>query len=340
MQKAFVLMTALPPTKGHLRLLQFSAKLCHYSVALVCTQPDEPFAYERYASLNDAMQGERMSVRWYNKAIEQNPEAPGFWKMWNDILVENGFEKGDYIVASESYGKRLAAEVGGKFIPYDLDRDMYYCKATDIRDLTRMHFDQILPEFQPTLRKRVTIFGAESTGKTTLSKHLAAEVNGHWTLEWARPYLESLDDPAITTEVMTDIWHGQATLQRHAWTDFQDRPFIIQDTDLFSTVGYWDFWDMNTPEGLVKDAHLWKSDLYIITKSNIPFEPDPLRYGGDKRESDDRFWMDLCVKHGLNFVVLDSPNHYQRLMESRKIVERLFDRSVYKLKQYERQHNS
>lgn len=286
------------------------------------------------------MAGQRVTVRWLHETIEQNPEAPGFWEMWEGILRKNGYYKGDLIVASEHYGKTLADKVGGRFFPYDLERDMYYCKATDIRELTRMHFDQTLPEFQPRLRKTITIFGAESTGKTTLSKHLASEVNGHWTFEYARPYLESLDDKTITTQAMVDIWRGQMALQWHAQKDFFDLPFIIQDTDLFSTVGYWDFWNMKTPEQLVNDALRLKSDLYIITKSNIPFKPDPLRYGGDKRESDDRFWMDLCVKHGLNFVVLEDSNPYNRLMEARKHAEKLFDRHAYPLKQYERGYNS
>lgn len=340
MSKAFVLMTALPPTKGHWRLLQFSQQLSDHTIAIVCTQPDEPFAYERWEALNNASLGSLVTVRWFNKTIEQNPEAPGFWEMWHQILKDNGFHEGDLIVASEHYGKTLAEKVGGRFFPYDLEREMFYCKATDIRELPRLYFDEILPEFQHNLRKTVTIFGAESTGKTTLSRSLASEVDGHWTFEYARPYLESLDDNTITTQAMTDIWQGQKALQWHSYNDFYDKPFIIQDTDLFSTVGYWDFWDMNTPAALVKDALLLKSDLYIITKSNIPFEEDPLRYGGDKRESDDQFWINLCVKHGLNFVVLDSPNHLRRLMESRKIVERLFDRHAFPLRQYERQHNS
>jgi hypothetical protein len=41
---------------------------------------------------------------------------------------------------------------------------------------------------------------------------------------------------------MTAIWKGQLALQRQAFESTVDAPFIVQDTDLFSTVGYWDNW--------------------------------------------------------------------------------------------------
>ena len=61
---------------------------------------------------------------------------------------------------------------------------------------------------------------------------------------------------------------------------------------------------MNTPKGLVTDATILKSDLYLITQSNIPFEQDPLRYGGDRRESKDEYWIGLCEGYDLNYRVV------------------------------------
>jgi hypothetical protein len=64
---------------------------------------------------------------------------------------------------------------------------------------------------------------------------------------------------------------------------------------------------------LVKDAVERKSDLYIITKSNIPFEPDTIRYGVDHRESPDEYWVGIAEKYGLNYVVLDQTGQVERL---------------------------
>ena len=40
----------------------------------------------------------------------------------------------------------------------------------------------------------VTIIGAESTGKTSLSRQLADTMDGDWVPEFARPYLEVTDE--------------------------------------------------------------------------------------------------------------------------------------------------
>lgn len=333
-------MTALPPTKGHLHLIQFSANLAPTTV-IVCTQPSEPFATERFNAIRRATDriGNTRITEWLHREIEQNPEAPGFWKMWNDLLRYYGFRDGDYIVASETYGKRLAEEVGGKFMPYDINRELYPCKATDIRENLPRGFSDILLEFQPTLRRTITVFGAESTGKTTLSKELARKTRGHWLFEYARPYLENTVNE-ITDETMTDIWNGQYALQKQGQA-LLDKPFVIQDTDLFSTVGYWDFWKPGEcPKGLRADAQRLKSDLYIITRSNIPFEPDPLRYGGDKREASDEYWIDLCRREDLNFIVLNNSSLYWRIEEAYMHAMWNFDSNAAALVNYRRQHNS
>lgn len=73
------------------------------------------------------------------------------------------------------------------------------------------------------------------------------------------------------------------------------------------------------PEKLVEDALTTKSDLYIITKSNIPFEEDPIRYGGDKRESPDEFWIGIAEKYDLNYVVLSGSDFELRRREAKRI---------------------
>lgn len=326
-------MTALPPTLGHLRLIQFSHELAETRV-IVCTQPDEPYPQLRYEAIERSVP-DGVTVYWFDEEIEQNPEADGFWDMWREIMESYGFEAGDYVVASESYGSRLADEIGGVFMPYDLNRDVTPVKATRVRNSPIERFHEMIPEFRKDFVSRVTIFGAESTGKSTLSEELAVHYNAYWLFEWARPFLETVG-PEITTDKMVKIWQGQKALQYSA-TYLDDSPLIIQDTDLFSTVGYWDMWDQHTPPRLVVDAALAQSDLYLITRSNIPFEPDPLRYGGDVRESDDQYWIDLCEANNLNYRVLTSDTLEGRVKEASHYIDVQLESKLYM--KYERSHN-
>ena len=335
---AWVVLTALPPTVGHEALIRFAAELAHQdggsTFVVLCSQPDEPWILERYmaiADLAESMSDEnplkhrRVSVLHHTDPIQQEPDGddPAFWRMWGDILRRFGAREGSYMVGSELYGVRFAQEVGMQFMPYDIARDVVRAKATLLRrSLSKgtLGFGLLMPTFQKYLQFRVTVFGAESTGKTTLSRVLADDLGGRWLPEWARPYLETVG-PEITDESMDAIWHGQAALQRIAPEAPAKQGIVVQDTDLFSTVGYWDYMlPSDTPEGLIRDAHDLKSDLYIVTKSNIPFEEDPIRYGGDRRETEDHHWTDLLDKHGLNYVVLESNNLADRRVEAGNLI--------------------
>lgn len=91
---------------------------------------------------------------------------------------------------------------------------------------------------------------------------------------------------------------------------------------LFSTLGYWQYWASHydnrdrspdiwryrlaeyPPTELREQAQKLKSDLYIITTDDVPFTPDPLRYGGDRREIGSEFWYWLANIEKLNYLVL------------------------------------
>ena len=118
--KAFVLLTAMPPTTGHLQLLQLANRLAPDGVvAIINTQPHEPFPAERAASLRAAIKriglSDRIELIHYDKTIEQDPSAPGFWEMWREMMHGFGITPQDSIVASERYGKKLAEVTGTQF---------------------------------------------------------------------------------------------------------------------------------------------------------------------------------------------------------------------------------
>lgn len=331
----------MPPTTGHLQLIQFADLLASDGVEVILsTQPAEPFAYERADAIRRAVRSlNKVHVRHIHETMEQNPEAPGFWEMWKRLMTDVGATSTDYVVASEPYGKKVAALTGSQFFPYDIDRSINPVKATPIRQAPLKHFGDILPEFQPYLQTRVTIFGAESTGKTTLSRELGAALEGYTLFEYARPYLEQTVNE-ITPRSMTGIWKGQAALQRQA-QNLHAKPYIVQDTDLFTTIGYWLFphWRPmvgDCPQGLIDDAMALKSDLYVITPSNIPFEPDPLRYGGDEREGSDDYWITICKAYGLPYVVLKSQDQKERLKEATMLIRKAARQKVAPLA-YDRQ---
>lgn len=337
----WTLMTAMPPTKGHQNLGEFVSNLGPgRGNIIVCTQPDEPFARERYYAVLNGCPG--ATVHWLHRELPQDPNSEGFWLMWYKIMKDYGFKPGDTFVSSEPYGAKLAEVCDGIFMPYDIGRELLPTRATDIRSNPIKKFADIMPTFQNTLRTKVTFWGAESTGKTTLSLEVSKLMNGHWLYEYARPYLEAVG-PEITIDAMLDIWRGQLSAERHA-EKWYDKPYLFQDTDLFSTIGYWmqPHWQDAlgpVPDKLIKDALERKSDLYVIPLSNIPFEQDTIRYGVDKRESPDEFWLGIADRFKLNYVTLDTGDFHKRVSESMWQTRLASEAKVAGMK-YERQFNA
>lgn len=336
MTKALVLLTAMPPTVGHGHLIRWATNFLKASetinpqlFVLVCTQPGEPLCSERFEAVDrfcDSIRTVPVSAIFLHAKMPQYPKNAhdlDFWRVWQrEIRRHVGTV--DIVFSSESYGRRLAMELDAKPVIVDPERVTHAVSASAVRADPVGRFGDILPEFRRHVVKTVTVFGAESTGKTTLSKGMG----GDHVTEWARPYLESLASPETTDERMADIVSGQYASQVTA-SNAARSPIIVQDTDLLSTIGYYriytDRWAENADYWRCMAAfNRTRSDLYIVLKSDIPYTPDPLRYGGDHRESTDRFWIDLLDEFKCNCQIIYTVVPGQRVQVADKLALSLF----------------
>ena len=76
---------------------------------------------------------------------------------------------------------------------------------------------------------RIGIIGPESTGKTTLARHLAGRCHGTWVPEYARTYVEQLDHPYTRQDVEAIARYQVKQLQADYRTEdvFFDTELII-----------------------------------------------------------------------------------------------------------------
>jgi len=341
----------MPVTKGHEALIRFAANYAVGTggrlVVMLNTQPEEPAVNIRKRALNNFCKklfreygwagSDEWEFKWVNETLEQDSSAPGFWDTWRVLLkyVAGWGHAGDVVITSDDYGRDVAALFEGcRWVPFDGERSVVGTRGTSLRGPggLRAGWSQVSDEFARESRMKVTVFGAESCGKTTLARDLGTALRlseGSWVPEWAREYLGRVDG-RLSVEAMAEIWAGQKALQQTAWEVSRDW-VVVQDTDLFSTVGYWDFWGgaehglPDRPVGLLSDAEYLKSDLYLLVSDNIPFESDPLRYGGDKREQDMEYWRGVCKRYGLPYRIISSTTQEGRLQEAAQIVMDYFD---------------
>lgn len=126
---------------------------------------------------------------------------------------------------------------------------------------------------------KVVLFGPESTGKTTLSKHLARHYNTVWVREYAREYLQNKWNNERKTcehEDLMPIAVGQMKLENEL-AKKADK-ILICDTDLLETKVYSEeFYGGFVDEQLEKAAVTNKYDLYLLTYIDTPWEEDDLR---------------------------------------------------------------
>lgn len=344
MSNAVVLMTALVPTVGHKYLIDFAKNLIgwgnkvHVIVGTLDREPVE--GNKRFiAFVREYMHDRSVVLHHLDRDVPQEPsEHPDFWAVWSDIVREFvEVEPDDYFVASELYGIDMARVLGCQFMPCNRYRETVPVKGTSVRQDLLGNFEYILPTFQPYLRKTVTVFGAESCGKTTMTRWLSTVLDGHFVPEWAREYLETVG-AEVTDERMRAIITGQSAVQRTART-LLNKPFIFQDTDLFSTVGYYRLWgggtdrDLDLAEYLAKQQ---KSDLYIVMNDGIPFEADQLRYGGDKRESKTQFWIDILEEFKLPHYVVQNTDKTMQQLEVCAVLQDFWNDSTKLIREYKR----
>lgn len=319
MTVGLIFMSAIVPTVGHRALVEFASRFMEVAGGdlhvVITERPGEPFDGSFRACALQPITGEtvRFHVHEADANTRENPSGPNdsaFWKYWKTLAQKYVRGPVDFVFASEHYGARIAAELGASFVPFDIDREHTQARGTDVRKRIFERQEDLALTIRDKLASDVIFFGPESCGKTTLSRHFARELRGQLAIEWARPYLETVG-PEITEAKMLTIVRGQRALEH--LTRERDRLLSVFDTNLLTTLGFYRLYGMSAPQELA-DAIYYDyvldgaRSLYIVMNDRIPFEQDPLRYGGDKRESTVDFWVYLLEEHKMRYHVVQSIN--------------------------------
>lgn len=334
MTTALLLGKFLPPSMGHKYLIDFASnyrvggELVDLTV-LVATLPNESIPGDlRYQWIKEHWaRAPNVRVVHTNEVVPQDPsEDPLFWTIWKNLIERVAGTNFDLVFASENYGAPLAETLGASFVPVDIAREVVNVSGTGVRKYPGL-FDNILPEARKYFRKRVVLFGAESVGKTTMTKQLAGI--GRWdgvgmvnslalrTPEYARGYLES-HGSEVTAKKIDAIAAGQMAMIDAA--ELQAGPIIIQDTDLLATIAWSDILLGSHPDWIEQEAIKRKADLYIVLHDNVGFYEDPLRYGGDRRQMTTADAVALLERLDCNYRVVTGADYRKRMLACQMII--------------------
>ena len=140
---------------------------------------------------------------------------------------------------------------------------------------------------KPSNCVKVVLFGPESTGKTTLSRHLARHYNSVWVPEYAREYLQNKwnnERKTCEPDDLLPIARGQIKLENKLAQ--KTDTVLICDTDLLETKVYSETYYLGTCDPILeKHAQENTYDLYFLTYIDTPWEADDLRDKPEEREA-------------------------------------------------------
>lgn len=311
MKTGLIIMTALLPTIGHENLIRFADSFLGSNSSLtvmIFSRSFEPISgkqrlewFQKHFSSSETI---RFILTEIDEAPQEPEDHPDFWNWWRDTIMDRGGHQDfDYVFASEPYGLTLAEVLGAQVIPYDQDRAITPVKGSEVRRSILENWNSILHPAREDLNQlygSFCIFGQESVGKTTISQALALRNNWEFQPEWARPYLETVGE-FLTPEKMMNIFQGQMAQQT---STKGVHPIQILDTDLLSTIGYMRLKGWEVPEDWLLSFERLESTHYFVLPDDVPFERDPLRYGGNSRETDTSYWTDLLEEFGCSYTMV------------------------------------
>tara|TARA_R100000687_G_C6443961_1_gene161941 strand:+ start:882 stop:1703 length:822 start_codon:yes stop_codon:yes gene_type:complete len=215
--------------------------------------------------------------------MPQEPkDHPDFWRIWRETVVRCEPRKIDFVFASESYGERLAEELGARFVPFDLDREMMPISGTDIRENPIKHWDMLPGCTHGYFAKRVCMFGPESTGKSTLTRILAEKFKTVYAWEHARALLDPNGGACEESDIPL-IARAQLSLEA-AMLGSVNR-VLFCDTNLLMTVIWSEVLFGSCPDWIRAAAAHQHYDLTLLLDVDVPWVDDDQRYfpGQDAR---------------------------------------------------------
>ncbi len=181
----------MPPHLGHLYLIDFARRYADELTVVVGSLAGEPIEGTLRVSWMQELFPQVHVVHLTDENPQLPEQHPDFWNIWKRSLERIVGRPVDLVFAGEDYGGPLAAVLGAQFIPVNGMRSLVPVSGTKIRDNPGASWSYLPPPVRAHFVRRVSVFGPESTGKSTLTRRLAEHFGTLWVPEYARGWLEA-----------------------------------------------------------------------------------------------------------------------------------------------------
>lgn len=241
--------------------------------------------------------------------------------------VINCIGKFNYVFSSEilysNYFKELYPFA--EHIIIDKLRINYNISGSQLRkDGVYKHWEYIPLEVRPYFVKKVAILGTESSGKSTLTHHLAKMYNTNYIKEYGRTYYDNLggyetnikDFPLIAYQHVLEINKGLNNANK----------VLFIDTDAIITQNLCEAYEGKSLTVLDEIIKLQEIDLYLVLKPDVDWVDDGTRIFGEDSERIRQYnsLIGKLNKFNIRYIEIEG-DYLDRIYKSKKEVDKLFD---------------
>lgn len=322
MVRGLVIGKFMPIHRGHLALIEYA-----------CSHCDEVVVSMSY-TLVDPIPG-HLRFQWVRSALAHLPKAKPFiipddfddetlsleyrTRVWSEFIART-YPPIDVVFSSEEYGPPFATHLGAKHVFFDPERIRIPISATMIRSRPLTYWDFIAEPARYYFVKRICLYGAESTGKSTLTIRLAERYNTTFVPEVARELITSND---FTVDDIIDI--GEAHDRRVEEKTREANRLLFCDTDVITTQIYSRHYLGVVPQILFDLEQKTNYALYFLLDIDVPWVADGLRDLGHRRREMMNLFRSALIERNAPFATIHG-NYAAREASMVTVVDELLSR--------------
>lgn len=303
MIRGLVIGKFLPPHTGHVALIKFALKQCDELIVSVSEAKTDAIPVETRVNWLKQIFRDQSQVKIF--AIEDNFDNPELalnerTRVWADVMRKT-YPSINVVFSSEAYGEPFAKNLGAKHSAFDPDRKQFPVAASRILKSPFGYWEFIPEVVRPYFVKKICFYGAESTGKSVMTKTMAEKYHASFVPEVAR---EMLTSNTFNREDIIAIGREQ-TARVFKQARMADK-ILFCDTDVITTQVYSRHYLKVVPPILYEFERMIQYDLYFLFEIDTPWVSDGLRDLGtdDSRKQMHQIFKSELDRRGINYITV------------------------------------
>lgn len=323
MTKAFVFGKFLPFHKGHESLINFALSKCDFLTVLICCSDQEHIPGDhRKVWIDKTFEHQaNIEVKIFNYLESELPNTSVSSKVISETwahVFKKLFPDYTLVITSEAYGEFVAGFMNIQHIAYDIPRIYIPVSATAVRNDMYANWNFLPDAVKSYFAIKVVVLGTESTGKTILTKKLAAHFKCTAVMEAGREII-----PNSNTFRFEDLYLVAAEhSKRINEAVLNDSRLIIIDTDIHITKSYAQFIFGKKLEVSDEIYTSNQAQLYLYLNNDVAFFQDGTRLSETERNLLDGSHREILANHGIDLVEITG-NWDQRLAKAVACIHKL-----------------